>query len=341
MRAFVIDGPGRSVGRRGRRHRGPRPARSWSTSPGSGCAAPTPSSSAARWPTSAQGHAALSDPDRPRVVRHGGRGRGGRRPGLARPAGDRRHDDRLRDLPALPERPPARLRRAARDRDPGRLPGRAGRAAGRPGRAPCMACPTRSTTSPGRWSSRAATRSGRSRRPGCAPGDRLLVLGAGTIGLLAALIARARGAEVHLVGRSRTFARLRGRRSASPTPARSTQIPDLAWDAVIDASTDPRLPALAARPGRARQADRVHRPGRDAQRDRHADARPQGRHRGRDPERLGRPGRHDRAVRERRGRSRGRSSRRPSASSRSATSWPDGGPPSAGPGPKIHVDPRL
>jgi threonine dehydrogenase-like Zn-dependent dehydrogenase len=37
---------------------------------------------------------------------------------------------------------------------------------------------------------------------GLAPGDRALVLGPGTIGLLAAMFARAAGAEVHLMGRS-------------------------------------------------------------------------------------------------------------------------------------------
>src|SRR4029079_5736460 len=35
-----------------------------------------------------------------------------------------------------------------------------------------------------------------------APGERLLVLGTGTIGLLVALFARARGIEVHLIGQT-------------------------------------------------------------------------------------------------------------------------------------------
>ncbi|HEY7936885.1 MAG TPA: alcohol dehydrogenase catalytic domain-containing protein [Candidatus Limnocylindrales bacterium] len=84
------------------------------------------------------------------------------------------------------------------------------------------------------------------------PGDRLLVLGCGTIGLLAALFARARGAEVHLAGRSARsldFAVSLGFADARPIDA----LPELAWDAVIDASTDPRLPALAlelVEPGR-------------------------------------------------------------------------------------------
>ncbi len=42
-----------------------------------------------------------------------------------------------------------------------------------------------------------------------APGDRLLVLGPGTIGLLVALFARARGAEVHVHGTLGTVARIR------------------------------------------------------------------------------------------------------------------------------------
>jgi threonine dehydrogenase-like Zn-dependent dehydrogenase len=79
---------------------------------------------------------------------------------------------------------------------------------------------------------------------GLALGDRLLVLGCGTIGLLAALFARARGVEVHLVGRSArslAFAAALGFADARPIDA----LPALAWDAVIDASTDPGLPALA------------------------------------------------------------------------------------------------
>jgi len=76
------------------------------------------------------------------------------------------------------------------------------------------------------------------------PGDRLLVLGCGTIGLLAALFARARGAEVHLAGRSaRSLDVAAGLGFADARPIDA--LPALAWDAVIDASTDPRLPALA------------------------------------------------------------------------------------------------
>jgi len=85
-----------------------------------------------------------------------------------------------------------------------------------------------------------------------APGDRVLVLGPGTIGLLIGLIAAARGAEVHLLGRSersRHFARSLGFEQAWTTAS----LPTLPWDAVIDASNGGNLPAFAldlVEPGR-------------------------------------------------------------------------------------------
>jgi len=84
------------------------------------------------------------------------------------------------------------------------------------------------------------------------PGQRLLVLGPGTIGLLAAQIAAAQGAEVHLLGRDRTsldFAASIGFGNGWT----AATLPGLAWDAVIDASNGATLPALAAElvePGR-------------------------------------------------------------------------------------------
>ena len=81
-----------------------------------------------------------------------------------------------------------------------------------------------------------------------APGERLLVLGPGTIGLLAALIARAQDAEVHLLGQSVRFAR-----SLGLTAWTAADLPALRWDAVIDASNAAELPGLAAElvePGR-------------------------------------------------------------------------------------------
>jgi threonine dehydrogenase-like Zn-dependent dehydrogenase len=87
---------------------------------------------------------------------------------------------------------------------------------------------------------------------GLAPGERVLVLGTGTIGLLAALFARAAGAEVHLLGRepaSMGFARDLGFAHVWT----EADLPALPWHAVIDASTAATLPARAVElvePGR-------------------------------------------------------------------------------------------
>ncbi len=84
------------------------------------------------------------------------------------------------------------------------------------------------------------------------PGDRLLVLGPGTIGLLVAMFARAAGAEVHLLGHSaRTldFARSIGFDNAWT----EAELPGVPWDAVVDASNAAYLPAKAlelVEPGR-------------------------------------------------------------------------------------------
>lgn len=76
-------------------------------------------------------------------------------------------------------------------------------------------------------------------------GQRLLVLGPGTIGLLAAQIAAAQGAEVHLLGRdhaSLDFATSIGFANVWTREG----LPQLSWDAVVDASNAAVLPALAA-----------------------------------------------------------------------------------------------
>ncbi len=76
------------------------------------------------------------------------------------------------------------------------------------------------------------------------PEDQLLILGPGTIGLLAALFAAARGVHVHLVGetrRSMGYAATLGFAGVW----KAGELPAMAWDAVIDASTAPGLPALA------------------------------------------------------------------------------------------------
>jgi threonine dehydrogenase-like Zn-dependent dehydrogenase len=87
------------------------------------------------------------------------------------------------------------------------------------------------------------------RAAGLVPGERLLVLGPGTIGLLAAFIAAAQGAEVHVLGLTVDVARSAGIANAWTID----DLPELRWDAVIDASTGAELPSLAARlvePGR-------------------------------------------------------------------------------------------
>jgi threonine dehydrogenase-like Zn-dependent dehydrogenase len=76
------------------------------------------------------------------------------------------------------------------------------------------------------------------------PGDRALVLGPGTIGLLVAMFARASGAEVHLLGRpgrSLEFARSLGFDGVWT----AEDLPGLPFDAVIEASNAPELPARA------------------------------------------------------------------------------------------------
>lgn len=75
-------------------------------------------------------------------------------------------------------------------------------------------------------------------------GDRALVIGPGTIGLLAAMFARAAGADVHLLGATESslaFARSLGFEGAWT----EEELPELPWDAVIDASNAPGLPARA------------------------------------------------------------------------------------------------
>lgn len=84
------------------------------------------------------------------------------------------------------------------------------------------------------------------------PGDRALVMGPGTIGLLVAMLARAQGAEVHLVGRSqrsRDFAAGLGFAGVWTFD----DLPTLPWDAVVDATNAPAMPPLAVElvePGR-------------------------------------------------------------------------------------------
>jgi len=85
-----------------------------------------------------------------------------------------------------------------------------------------------------------------------AAGDRVLIWGPGSIGLLAAAFAVAQGAEVHLVGtetESLSFARRLGYEYTWSVQ----QLPNLPFDAVIDATYGPDVPAAALQlvePGR-------------------------------------------------------------------------------------------
>lgn len=76
------------------------------------------------------------------------------------------------------------------------------------------------------------------------PGDRILVLGPGTIGLLVAMFLRAEGAKVHLMGNtdgSLDFARSLGFEHVWTEDS----VPDLPYDAVVDASNAAHLPERA------------------------------------------------------------------------------------------------
>ena len=75
-------------------------------------------------------------------------------------------------------------------------------------------------------------------------GDRVLVMGPGTIGSLVALFLRSTGAEIHLMGRSdEDLAFVSG--LGFDLAWTATSLPDVPYDAVIDASNAPHLPALA------------------------------------------------------------------------------------------------
>jgi threonine dehydrogenase-like Zn-dependent dehydrogenase len=75
-------------------------------------------------------------------------------------------------------------------------------------------------------------------------GDRVLILGTGSMGLLAAEFARAAGVEAHLMGRSAETLEFAEERGYAGTWLQS-DLPPLPWDAVIDASNAAALPALA------------------------------------------------------------------------------------------------
>jgi len=81
------------------------------------------------------------------------------------------------------------------------------------------------------------------------PGQKVLVLGSGTIGLLSAQFALAEGAEVHVGGEregSLQLARSLGVHHTSQLADLATSDPDQ-FDAVIDASSDDSMPTLSVR----------------------------------------------------------------------------------------------
>ena len=83
-------------------------------------------------------------------------------------------------------------------------------------------------------------------------GDRTLVLGPGTIGLLTAMFVRATGSEVHVMGVSAESLAFAHSLGFEHTWTEAT-LPDQPFDAVIDASNAAHLPAFAL--------DRVEPPG--------------------------------------------------------------------------------
>jgi threonine dehydrogenase-like Zn-dependent dehydrogenase len=76
------------------------------------------------------------------------------------------------------------------------------------------------------------------------PGDRVLVLGPGTIGLLTAMFLRAAGTEVHLMGRSTPSLDFAASLGFTDLWTEDT-LPGLPFHAVVEASNAEHLPALA------------------------------------------------------------------------------------------------
>lgn len=79
---------------------------------------------------------------------------------------------------------------------------------------------------------------------GAAEEVRVLVLGPGTIGLLATAFALATGAEVHVLGVTPQSLAL-ARKTGAHGVWTDSDLPDLPWDAIINATTDGSMPAFA------------------------------------------------------------------------------------------------
>jgi threonine dehydrogenase-like Zn-dependent dehydrogenase len=82
------------------------------------------------------------------------------------------------------------------------------------------------------------------RATGAGPGDRVLVIGPGTIGLLTAMFLRSSGAEVHLLGLPGPALDL-ARGLGFPDVWTAATLPRTPFDAVVDAANDPAGPARA------------------------------------------------------------------------------------------------
>lgn len=76
------------------------------------------------------------------------------------------------------------------------------------------------------------------------PGDRVLVLGPGTIGLLTAMFLRVMGAEAHLMGSTEESLGFAGG-LGFPHAWMPGEVPEVPFDAVVDATNSPGIPALA------------------------------------------------------------------------------------------------
>jgi threonine dehydrogenase-like Zn-dependent dehydrogenase len=82
------------------------------------------------------------------------------------------------------------------------------------------------------------------RATGTGPGRNLLIMGPGTIGLLAAMFARALGARVHLLGATEPSLKFAASLGFTDVWTRET-LPGMPFDAILDASNAPGLPAFA------------------------------------------------------------------------------------------------
>jgi threonine dehydrogenase-like Zn-dependent dehydrogenase len=80
---------------------------------------------------------------------------------------------------------------------------------------------------------------------GLAPGDRVSIFGPGSIGLLAAAFAVAQGAEVHLVGTEPESLVFAAEALGYAHVWRVEELPDVPFDAVIDATYGPDVPRAA------------------------------------------------------------------------------------------------